>query len=315
METFDNFAGKQHLCITRISTFSALLLKLRNFGIAAQAQKVVPIPHQIIRNRHHFAKHIVGRIRNADVVLLALAHLLYAVKPHQKRHRQNALRFLTILTLQFTPDEQIEALIGSAEFQICLQGDRIVALHERVQEFVHRDRQFFLEALGKIIALQETGERVAARELNETGRTQRIAPLRVVANFRLVQIKHHAGLVQVSLSIGFNLFARQGRTSGVAARRIPNGSSEVTHQKDYGMAEILKLAKLIEHYRVTNMNVRRRRVKPEFAAKRFTGSLGTRELLFKLGLNEERVGSPRDKCHGFANIVGHGKLFLSLCGL
>ena len=81
------------------------------------------------------------------------------------------------------------------------------------------------------------------------------------------------------------------------------------------MAEILKLAKLIEHYRVTNMNVRRRRVKPEFAAKRFTGSLGTRELLFKLGLNEERVGSPRDKCHGFANIVGHGKLFLSLCGL
>ena len=153
METFDNFAGKQHLCITRISTFSALLLKLRDFGIAAQAQKVVPIPHQIIRNRHHLAKHIVGRIRNADVVLLALAHLLYAVKPHQKRHRQNALRLLTILALQFTPDEQIEALIGSAEFQICLQGDRIVALHERVQEFVHRDRQFFLEALGKIIAL------------------------------------------------------------------------------------------------------------------------------------------------------------------
>lgn len=122
-------------------------------------------------------------------------------------------------------------------------------------------------------------------------------------------------MVQVSLSIGFNLFARQGRTGGVAARRIPNGSSKVTHQKDYGMAEILKLAKLIEHYRVTNMNVRRRRVKPEFAAKRFTGSLGTRELLFKLGLNEERVGSARDKCHGFANIVGHGKLFLSLCGL
>lgn len=53
-----------------------------------------------------------------DVVVLTLTHLLDAVQAHQKRHRQNALRFLIVLALQFTADKKVKALIRPAQFNV-----------------------------------------------------------------------------------------------------------------------------------------------------------------------------------------------------
>lgn len=73
MEAAHKFLGKKHLGIARIPAFGAFLLQAGDFSIAAQAQQIVPVPHQRVGNGHHLAEHVVRGIRNADVVVLALA--------------------------------------------------------------------------------------------------------------------------------------------------------------------------------------------------------------------------------------------------
>jgi hypothetical protein len=49
---------------------------------------------------------------------------------------------------------EIEFLVRAAQFNIAFQRDGVVTLHERVQQFVQRDRLFFLHPLFEIVTLQ-----------------------------------------------------------------------------------------------------------------------------------------------------------------
>jgi hypothetical protein len=89
-------------------------------------------------DRQHLGKHGVGVFGDADVVVLGLGHLVHAVQPHQQRHGEHALRLLAIFLLQMAAHEQIELLVGAAQLQVALEGHRVVALHQRVEKFVHR---------------------------------------------------------------------------------------------------------------------------------------------------------------------------------
>jgi hypothetical protein len=40
--------------------------------------------------------------------------------------------------LQVAAHQQVELLVGAAQLQVALQRHRVVALHQRVQELVHR---------------------------------------------------------------------------------------------------------------------------------------------------------------------------------
>ena len=140
MKARHDFLGKQHLGITRIATVFAFALEFGNRRISLETQQVVPIPHERIGNAHHLAEHLIGTFRDADVVVLGLTHLIDAIKAHQQGHREDALRFLAILALQFAAHKQIEALVGTAEFQIGMKSDRVVALHQGVDQFVHGNR-------------------------------------------------------------------------------------------------------------------------------------------------------------------------------
>ena len=177
---------------------------------------------------------------------------------------------------------------------------------------MHRDRKLFLEALCEVVALKEAREGVAACELNEARCAQRIAPFRVVADFRFVEVENVARLIEVSLRILFNLLARKGRTGRVASGRIADRGSEVAHEEDHRVAEILKLAELVEHHRVADMNVGRRRIETELAAERRSRRLRAGELLLELGLNEEGVRAAGNGGHGFADVVRHGEAFGTL---
>lgn len=72
------------------------------------------------------------------------------------------------------------------------------------------------------------------------------------------------------------------------------------------MAEVLELAKLVEHHRVADVNVRSRRVKAELAAQGAAGRLRAGELLLELALNEEGVRAAGDELHGLADVIRHG---------
>ena len=119
-------------------------------------------------------------------------------------------------------DEQVEFLVGAAQFQIAFECYRVIALHQRVQKFVHADRQAFFEALGKVVALHHAGYVVFARQLNHAARPQGVAPLAVVANLCFVHIDDQTELVEISFGVFSDLLGSQGRACAVAARRVAN---------------------------------------------------------------------------------------------
>jgi hypothetical protein len=92
---------------------------------------------------------VFGRLGDADVVALALGHLLDAVEPFEQRHGQDALRLLAVFLLQRAAHQQVELLVGAAELEVALQRHRVVALHQRVQQLVHADRRAGLKRLVK----------------------------------------------------------------------------------------------------------------------------------------------------------------------
>ena len=78
------------------------------------------------------------------------------------------------------------------------------------------------------------------------------------------------------------------------------------------MPEVLELTKLVEHHRVPDVDVGRRGVEPELAAQGLARRLRAGELLLELFLDQEAVGAAADGGHGFADVVGHGKLLRDL---
>ena len=162
MEAGNDFVSESRFRVTRIAALVlALILDTGNFLVALQREQVVPVPHQIVGNRHDLAEHAVRGLGDTDVVVLRLAHLVHAVEADKQRHRQNALRFLAVLALELAADDEVKALVRAAELEVGVERDRVIALHQRVEELMHRDRQVFTETLREVIALKEAGKRVA----------------------------------------------------------------------------------------------------------------------------------------------------------
>ena len=127
--------------------------------------------HEVVGYRHDFAELLVRRFIDTDVVTEGLAHLLHAVEAFQKRHRQDDLLLLSVFPLQFAADKQVESLVCTSEFDIGFERDRVVSLHKRIQEFVHRNRQLILQTIGEIFTLENPGDRVFTGEANEAIRS------------------------------------------------------------------------------------------------------------------------------------------------
>ena len=72
---------------------------------------------------------------------LRLGHLLDAVDARQDRHRQDALLRLAVGALDVAPEQQVERLVGAAELDVGAHRDRVVALHQRVEQLEDRDRR------------------------------------------------------------------------------------------------------------------------------------------------------------------------------
>ena len=93
-----------------------------------------------------------------------------------------------------------------------------------------------------------------------------------------------SSLFEIGFGVDLDLFRRQRRTGRVAAGRIANGGRKVTDQEDHRVAEILQLTKLIEHHRVTDVNVGSRGIQTELATQLGAGRLGAGQLLVPVAL-------------------------------
>ena len=76
------------------------------------------------------------------------------------------MRLLAVFRLQVAPYQQVEFLVGATELQIAFERHAVIALHQRVKEFVHADRGAGLVAVMEIVALHHPCHRVAGRQLD-----------------------------------------------------------------------------------------------------------------------------------------------------
>src|SRR5260364_129138 len=109
--------------------------------------------------------------------------------------------------LQFPADQQIEFLICSAEFEIGLQCHRVIALQQRIQKLVERERRICLISALKVFALKHAGNRVMRSELNQAFCAKRCPPFTVVANLGFSRVQNPRGLCKIRLRIRADLLA------------------------------------------------------------------------------------------------------------
>ena len=131
--------------------FAALALDLCGQQVS---EHLVVAPHQLVRDGHDFSVHLLRRLGDANRVVERFRHFLHAIEPFDERRGQHHLRGLAIGALQLATDKKIKFLVGAAQLDVGLEGDRVVSLCQRIKQLVHRDGLLFLEALMKIFALQ-----------------------------------------------------------------------------------------------------------------------------------------------------------------
>ena len=135
----------------------------------AADEHVPPLLERRVRDRHHLAEHLLRRLGDPDVVAARFRHLQLAVGPDEQRERHHHLRREPVLRHHVAPGEQVEPLVCPADLDVRLDRDRVVRLHDRVQELRERDRDVGGEALGEVVALEETGDRHRACESHRIG--------------------------------------------------------------------------------------------------------------------------------------------------
>ena len=135
------------------------------------------------------------------------------------------------MPLQLPADQKIEFLVGAAKLDIGLERDRIVALGERVQELVDRDRLPALITIREVVALEHARDRVFGGETDHSIRAERGQPRGVVCDLGLFPIEDEEYLVGIGLGVGFELVARKRRPGDVASGGIADHSGEIADQK------------------------------------------------------------------------------------
>ncbi|MCY1544886.1 hypothetical protein D9M68_807960 [compost metagenome] len=156
---------------------------------------------------------------------------------------------------------------------------------------MHRDRDAALEALGEILAFHHARHCIARSQLDHAARAQRVAPLGVVADLGAGRVEHQACLGVIGLGIGLDLLAGQRRSRIVAAAGIADGRGEIADQEDDVVPHVLQLAHLVQHHRVTQVDVRRGRVQPQLDAQGHARGSAPGQLTSELGFDQKLVAT------------------------
>ena len=181
-----------------------------------RGSKAIVFHHQFIGNGHDFAEHIVRFIGKANVITVALRHLLNAIGAFEQRQGETNLRFLVHLLHELTTGKQVEQLVGAAQFNIGIDAYRIVGLHGGIEELVQADRLIVVVALRKIVTLKDACDREIGCDLQQTLKIERKQPFRIEAQRGLFRIEDLVRLLDIGLRILLNLLARKRWTCNIA---------------------------------------------------------------------------------------------------
>ena len=118
------------------------------------------------------------------------------------------------------PTQQVEELVRAAELDVRLERHRVVALGERVEQLVERDRLPRLPALLEVVALEDPRDRDPRGEAHEPGRAERAEPPAVELDDGLLGVEDLEGLLRVGPGVLLDLLAGQLRPRRLLAGRV-----------------------------------------------------------------------------------------------
>jgi len=162
---------------------------------------------------------------------------------------------------------EIEKLVGAADLDIRLDSDRVIALHERIEEFAQRDLYAFFKSLGKIAARRHLLDREAFCQFRDLLEAELVEPFRIVMDLGRAEIDDLACLVEIAFEIILDIFPCKHRALVYLIRRIAYLSREITDDKDHSMPEVLKISQFSQRNGATKMDLRARRVDAELDAQ------------------------------------------------
>ena len=121
-----------------------------------------------------------ARAVERDVVAHGRAHLR-AVPREQERRGEDHLRLEAVRLHDRPPGEQVVELVRATELHVRLDRDRVVRLHERIQELGDGDRLTRAEPLGEVVALEDLRDRRRAGQAKHVREVETGQPLAVVS--------------------------------------------------------------------------------------------------------------------------------------
>src|SRR3990167_1366978 len=262
MEARNDLFSQFDFDVTGVGALLDITLELLDLFHGAEAEQLEVAPHQRIRHGYQLVVHDTRSFLDTYIVAQRLGHLLHAIQTFKQRHGDDALRGLTIGALQLAPHQQVEFLISAAQLNIRLQSDRVITLHQRVEELMDGDRLIGRVALTEIITLKHPCNGVLRSQANEICRPHLVHPGGVEGNFSFRRIKNLEHLGLVGLRVLQHLLASQRWTRSALAAGITDHSREVANQENHLMPQLLELTQLINKHGVPKVQIRRSRIKP-----------------------------------------------------
>jgi len=221
---------------------------------------------------------------------------LFSIGAGEQGGDENDLGGLACLTLEVASDEVIEKLIVATEFDVGLDGDRVVALEHGVLKFGEADGDALFVAFGEVVPFEHAGDVDLAVEAKEIGAGKFCQPFSVAADFGFLGIEDFEDLVGVGFGVLLDGFGIEGWAGFGAPGGIADASGVISDDDDGEMASVLELADFGEDESVAKVEIGGGGVETEFNAKGATGGEFFGELL--PGVD---VGEAREK-----GICGHG---------
>ena len=208
---------------------------------------------------------------------------------------------LAVRALDVAAQQEVELLVRAPELHVGAHRDRVVALHERIEQLQHGHGLARGEALGEVVALEDLRDGGRARETEELLHGH-VEPLGVEAHLGLLAVEDLEGLLRVRARVRVDLVARELRAQRGASARIAHARGVVADDEDHDVAQVLELAELLQDHRVAEVDVRRRGVQTELHAQR----TALRELALQLAGREAVDGVAREEL-GVRGGGGHGR--------
>jgi hypothetical protein len=184
--------------------------------------------------------------------------------------------------------EQVEELVVPAELDVGLDGDRVVGLHEWIEQLRDRDRLLRRIPLCEVISLQQPRDSGCPSQPQDLGEVQLREPLAVEPQLGTIRVDDRRRMLEITLRVRVDDLGCDDRPLGRPSRGIADPRRVVTDDQDAEVPLILERAHSLERDPVSERHVGRGDVDPQLDPQRPS----ERELALELSFRQNVGGIP-----------------------